>query len=438
MSWNQLVCLVVFQRKGMKMISKKFIALSLGALVLGLTSCGGSDADLTYWCPSVDADLMTELVAEFKASKPEYANLKIETAGYYGEGDVYAQLHKDLEAAADVMAIADDNIASAVTAEEIVAWTDEEKAAAIASDGAAAVESCSLEGTMYGLPYRADNAPMPMYDSTVYTSADQLASFESILATAKAAGKQVYLDLCNGWYNATLLTCGGATFTRQKNDKGVYEMYTDAADADKIDGVAASLEAFKSLYNSYKDTWVINSDNAKVEAEFESGKLAYVFLWNDLNNIRAVNENVKVGVWPTIKISGKDVQMKCFLGYKAYVCKENSDTERVALAKEFTKFLASKNAQVKRAAELKYGPSNLEAQADDAAKSLEFTAKIAEQAAMSATIGQAINTTGDFWTPMQNLGNIVTDGSEGWGDMGSAARVIQALVSNIGWTSTKA
>ena len=423
------------------MISKKLIALSLGALVMGLSSCGvtaGSKADLTYWCATPDATIMEEFVAEFKASKEEYKDLKIEALAYYGEGDVYAQLHKDLEAAADVMAIADDNILSGITAEEIVAFSDEEKAAAIASDGAAAVEACSLNGTMYGLPYRADNAPMPIYDSTVYTSPDQLASLEAVLETAQKAGKKVYFDICNGWYNATLLTAGGATFTRQKNAKGVYEMYTDAADADKIDGVAAALDSFKTLYNTYKDTWVVSSDNAKVEAGFEDGSIAYVFLWNDLNAILEKNANAKVGLWPTIKINANDVQMKCFLGYKAYVCKENDNTERVALAKEFAKFLAGKNAQVKRAKDLKYGPSNLEAQATEDAKGLEFSARIADMAAKGATIGQAINTTGDFWTPMQNLGNEVTSGKEGWGDAGSAKRLIQTFVSNQGWTNVKA
>ena len=85
-----------------------------------------------------------------------------------------------------------------------------------------------------------------------------------------------------------------------------------------------------------------------------------------------------------------------------------------------------------------YGPTNREAQATEEAKSLEFAARIAEMTAMGATISQAANTTGDFLSPMQNLGLEITSGNEGWGEYGSAKRLIQEFVSFQGWTSVKA
>ncbi|MDY2913038.1 MAG: extracellular solute-binding protein [Candidatus Enteromonas sp.] len=397
-----------------------------------------STPDLTYWCPQRDAEVTRDLAAEFKASKEEYKDLKIEPLGYFEEGEVYGELQGNPKAAADVMAMHDDNILSAATAKEIVEFSEEERNAFMHSEGPLAVEACSLNETMYGLPYRADEGPMPFYDSNVYDAPVKLASLEAVLETAKKAGKKVYFDLCNGWYNATLLTVGGGSFTRQKNGRGGYEMYTDIADPDKIDGAAAALNSFKTLYNTYKETWVINSDNVEIRTGFESGEIAYAILYNDLDAIQQRNPNVKVALWPTINVNGEDAQMQCFLGYKAFVCKRNSDLERLALAKEFTKFLANKFSQVIRAKELGYGPTNREAQATEEAKSLEFSARIAEMTAMGATIGQAISTAIGYWDPMRNLGLEITSGNEGWGEYGSAQRLIQEFVSYQGWTSVKA
>ena len=91
-----------------------------------------------------------------------------------------------------------------------------------------------------------------------------------------------------------------------------------------------------------------------------------------------------------------------------------------------------------RAKELGYGPSNWEAQATEEAENLEFCARITEMAAMGATIGQAVSTTIDYWTPMQYLGNEVASGNEGWGEYGSAKRLIQEFVGFQGWTGVKA
>ncbi|MDY2913037.1 MAG: extracellular solute-binding protein [Candidatus Enteromonas sp.] len=393
--------------------------------------------DLTYWCPERDAEVTESIVDEFKASKKEYKNLRIVPLGYYWENDVYYELQQDPAAAADVMAILDEHILSAVADKVIAPFSEEERAAFIASDGAEAVKACSANGTLYGLPYRADNSPMPIYDSTVYDTPDKLASWEAVLETAQKAGKKVYFEFKSGWFNATLLTVGGTTFTRQKNAEGQYEMYTDITDPDKIDGAAAALNSFKTLFNTYRDTWAASSDFDRILSGFESGEVAYAFLWDCLGELRQVNPNVKVGLWPTINVNEADAQMKCFVEHKAFVCKQNTNLERLALAKEFAKFLANRNSQVKRAKVLGYGPSNWEAQATEEAKGSEFTARIAEMAQMGATFNLTANTTLDFWPPMEILGREVVNGEEGWGEYGTAQRLIQILFDCHGWTNVK-
>ena len=386
--------------------------------------------DLTYWCPSGDNDVMDTLVASFKTSDEKYKDLKIGRTANYGEGDSYRKLHADLKAAADVMLMVDDNIRAGVKAEEIAEIKDDEFKKEV-SEGA--IAACSVNGKLYGYPYRADNSPMPFYDTTVYTNAEDLKSFEKVLATAKAAGKKVALDLGNGWYNACLLWSGGGDFWL--NDAGDTIVTNVGGTGDKKTDVAKSLTAYKALFNAYKDTWDITSDTAKIEAGFKDKSYAYAVLWNDTANIQANNANVSVTTWPTIEIEGTAKPMDCFISYKAVICKENdTDAERLNLAKAFAKFLANKASQKIRFEQLSYGPSNSELLASADVKASPFINAVSEMAAAGRTHSQALNVTQDFWTPMANIGGLVTNGKETWGDYPNAVNALDALVVCNGWS----
>lgn len=406
------------------MFNKKASLFVLALAATGLASCGNSGPDLTYWCPNGDNDLMEQLVAEFKGSNADYSKLNIKVSANYGEGDTYAALHKDLDAAADVILMADNNIRDGVKADEL-AQIDDAAFQKTVSEGA--VAATSIDGKMYGYAYRADNSPMPIYSTETF--AKEPTSFEEILKTAKEKGQKVYFDLGNGWYNPTLLWSGGGEFAI--NAKG--ELETNLK-GDVKAKVAKSLEAYKALYNSYKDTWVSSSDNAAIEAGFKDKKVAYAFLWNDLSAIQAGNAKVAVGMWPTIKVDGKDANMDCFASYKAVVCKNGKDSKRVDLAKKFAAFLASKSSQKKRFDALQHGPSNLELLASKDIQAAPFIAAIGRMEEAKRTHGQALSTTGDFWDPMANLGGLITNGKETWGDYADAGKVIDALVKNKGWS----
>ncbi len=413
------------------MIDKKMLVLGVATLVLGLTSCGGGGkaADLTYWCPAGDNAIMDTLVAKFKEAYPDYAEKNIKRAGNYGEDSVYAQLHKDLDAAADVALIADDQIRTGVKAEELTKFDASDVTRVTASDGALAVAACSTSTGMYGLPYRADNAPMPFYDSTFFTTAPT--KLEEVLSRAKAANKKVYLDMGNGWYNAFMLWNGGAEFGISHDNK----LYTNAADSTIIDGVANLLDGMKSLYNQYKDIWESSSDTAKIQAGFKSGNIVYAFCWND-PLIFSSKESVKVATWPSVNIGGVDKALHCFQGYKAVICKYQEAGERLDLAKDFARFLSSETAQELRATEMQQGPSNT-AVFNRTKDSLPFAGPVGTMALEGRTHPQATSVTSDFWDPMGALGAVVINGKDNWGTYNSAKAAIRALVSTSGWTNQR-
>ena len=423
------------------MFNKKPLILGLASLLLasGLASCGGGEAaaDLTYWCPSVDTDIMATLVNDFKAAYPQYADKNIALDANYGEDKAYAALHKNLEAAADVILMADDNIREAVNAEELSTLT-EYKAAMAPQIGDEAINSCSIGTELYGLAYRADNSPMPIYDKTVFADATKLNSLEGMLEACKAAGKKFYFDIGNGWYNPFLFWTGGAQFTAGKDSKNKDVLWNDVMA--HIDDVAATLEAVKGLYNRYIGTWEVNSDAGTIEGAFKNGCAGVAFLWNDTSTIKGlVNNanNIATAMWPTLTVNGAAKQLKCFKSFKAVVVKDMEDGDRKTLAKEFANFLASKSAQEKRIT-IEYGPSNLELQRTDAVKNLDFAGKVQKMSDDGRTVNQATNVTGAFWNVMAAMGAVLSNGlatgtAKAWGTKNNAVDYVAQCVSTAGW-----
>ena len=58
----------------------------------------------------------------------------------------------------------------------------------------------------------SDNGYFLYYDKSVFTEED-LATLDGILAAANAAGKQVHMDVSNGWYLASFFLGNGCTLT---------------------------------------------------------------------------------------------------------------------------------------------------------------------------------------------------------------------------------
>jgi arabinogalactan oligomer/maltooligosaccharide transport system substrate-binding protein len=415
-------------------------ALGLGATLLMLVSAGaalsscGSSADLTYWCPSLDNKVMEEIVADFKADNPEYKDKTIKVLANMGEGETNAALHKDTTNAADVMLMVDDNVSTAIGAEDVLALPDADRTAFIASDGENAVNALSSNGKMYGYPYRADNSPMMLYDSTVVT-ATQALSLEDSLAACKAAGKKFYLDIGNGWYNPFLIWAGGGKFSVETVD-GVKTIMCDfIKDTAKLDSCAASCQAFYDLYGQYKDIIVSNSIAATVEDGFAKNEIGVSFLWNDLATINGKNSNVVVTSWPTMKIKGVATPLTCFQSFKA-VCVNAAigGTARGDLAVAFAKYAAGAKAQTRRVTENGYGPSNLAVLASDDAQKIPWVKACNTMSASGRVVSQALTTTNNFWTPIGSFAGLITD-QKNWGDYGSAAKALKGLVSNTGWAA---
>ena len=96
--------------------------------------------------------------------------------------------------------------------------------------------------------------------------------------------------------------------------------------------------------------------------------------------------------------------MSGFGGFKLMGIKPQTDTNKAVVCLELAKYLSSAEVQLARYNEVGWGPSNLEAQADEAVKSDEALTALAEQLAHTIPQGQYPN---EYWDLATSLGDDV-------------------------------
>ena len=100
--------------------------------------------------------------------------------------------------------------------------------------------------------------------------------------------------------------------------------------------------------------------------------------------------------------------MSGFGGFKLLGVKPQTDTNKAIVCMELAKYLSSAEVQLARYQEVGWGPSNLEAQSDEAVKSDEALSALAEQLAYTIPQGQYPN---EYWDLATSLGDDIIAGS---------------------------
>ncbi len=386
-----------------------------------------AEGDLTLWVPSTDTGFMTDkVIAGYKAAHSEFkGNIKIKAN--FGEGDVRTELAKDLDTAADVMCIADDNIRSAANSELLAPLTADEKNAIVASDGQNAVTAGTLDGTLYGYPYRGDNGYILFYNKELFPNPETVESMDELLSAAKEKNVKVYWDLTQGWYAPAPFWANGVDFHLDNDGNMVSTFDSDAA-------VKAGM-AMMSMYKQYGGTTLVYSaDNGQIESGFADKTIGACILWNDYQGLKAkIGDNLGYTVLPSVAINGEDKPLHTFNGYKLMSIKAGLSDEKLALAKSFCEYATSAEVQLLRAKELGHGPSNLEVAANEDVKALPFVGQIAEMMAAGHTHAQAANVNDKFWDPMGSIGSTIVAGasSDTWSTFGKGEEGAKKFFASI-------
>lgn len=390
---------------------KKFVALLMAVLMTAsmLAGCASTPAETTppapvetkaqndvpetsgekekvalkVWADQGELDLIEKLCNEFAAehTEKEYSF----EYGAVGAVDGKTRYLEDPAAAADVFLFADDQLVDLVKADalyEVTRNTD----AIVAANTPGSINAASYEGTLYGYPMTSDNGYFLYYDKSVFAEED-LATLDGLLAATNAAGKQVHMDVSNGWYLASFFLGNGCTLTIQDGKQVI--------DFNNANGLAAA-EAIRVFCND--PAFVTGDDSVLAGGIGDAIACGVSGTWMAAAIQEKLGENYGCCKLPTFTCDGKQVQMGSFLGCKIYGV--NSQTAYPVDAMEVAEYLTNEKAQIERYQVLNYGPSNVNALADETiASNLALQALSAQS---EFAVSQMV--LGGFWTPAEAFG----------------------------------
>lgn len=340
-----------------------------------------TEATLTVWGSQDDQQMLNEMVDAFKAEYPEVAwNI---TVRVNGEDQAKTEVLKDTEAAADVFAIAHDQLGELVQSGAVyknTKYADEIKERSVD----AAVNASTYDGELYGYPSVSETYFL-FYNKAIFNE-DQVKSLDTMLTADVADGVTPFaMDIANAYYSGPFFLSNGCQLFGE-----------DGSDAKTVTfNTAEGLEVAK-LLGSLKGQGVVAFDDTVAAAQFEAGTLgAYVAgPWKTETYKEVLGDNFGVAELPTLNFNGEEKHMASFAGFKIYCVKANTKYPLEAMA--LANWLTNEDNQLKRFQDRGGVPVS---------KALSESAEVTSDPAVAALLAQlnyayampAIPQMGKFW-----------------------------------------
>ena len=370
---------------------KKILAIVLSlALMLSLVSFAhaeGFSGEIKIWVADAVVDFTKEQVEAFKAANPEYAGMTVSVEPV-GEGDAATSMIQDVEAGADIYGFAQDQLGRLVVAGAIVELDPAIADVVKAENDAGSVAAVTMGETIYAYPMTSDNGYFLYYDKSVVTDPSKL---ETILADCEAAGKSFYMEINSGWYQTAFFFGYGCELTFDSNDEGqLVKMNASYASEAGVAALRAMIELKKSPA-FVNGSSISNATNvgAIVDGTWDSSAAKDLF-----------GENYAAAKLPTYN----GVQLSGFGGFKMLGIKPQTDEAKLAACDALAHFLTSEEVQIARYNAVGWGPSNLNAQKNEAVQADAALSALGAQLAFCAPQGQY---PGNYWSLATALGDDV-------------------------------
>ncbi|MCD7929012.1 MAG: extracellular solute-binding protein, partial [Clostridiales bacterium] len=394
------------------------------------TTVAGSDEviSLTVWGAEEDQTLLTELVAAFEETYSDYTfDIQI---GVESESTAKDTVLTDIEAAADVFAFASDQLFDLVNAGALQSIDAMDEALqAIAGKSVADIEAANTEGsvatatrndTLYAFPMGAGNNFFLYYDSSVLSEED-VASWDSLLAAAEAAGKQVGMTLSSGWYNAGFFL--GAGFSVSLNEDGTTNMDWNGTSSLGYTGV----DVVKGMLSIASSSAFLACADGDVSNQIASGSLcaAVSGTWDAEAAQTAFGDGYAATILPTFTCAGDQVHTYAFTGTK--LMGVNAYSDNAGWATILAEYLTNEESQVARFEARQLAPTNINAAAmDEVAENTAIAASVAQdEYAASQDVG------GKYWDPTATFGEIIGQQQLSADDDEAIQSALDELVSGV-------
>ena len=417
----------------------KLVALLMGmVLAMGsMTACGGGDNNtssnnantgdtnnsgsseqttekkdvkLTVWAPQEENGDYSKADSKFGAKFLEYQikqfnesqdkfNIKADIK-VCGEDEAYTQLSKDPTTGGDVFMFASDQIGSLASDGIALQLGGEGLQGVKDHNTEKAMETVTVDDKVYGVPF-TPNTWFMYYDKSKYDE-NEVKSLDTMMAKdIKGTPYNFSLEAGSGWYTGGFFYTAGCTVFGDDGTKLNECTFNDEN----------GLNAGKALLNLVTNKKFLLEDGKGVDvANMKKGKLAAMCsgTWDAEGVKEALGDNYAATKLPTIKIGGKDLQLKSIGGYKCIGV--NASSKEPAAAQALAYFLGGEQCQKDRYTARAYTPTWDTLTEDEAVKNDVASLALLEQAEFMQGSPSDPKFNSNYWTPMQALGNGMVGG----------------------------
>ena len=438
---------------------KSRIALLLVSCAAALVSCGGGDAtsssvfsrrsieswsnpyagtatesvNLTIWSGETQesVDYIKMVASDFKKANPK-SNYNF-TIKPVSESSVSGDWEQNPNTAADLAIAADDQIPSMVSSKRLVSLEQlsavkipglkDNVVARTLPEAIDAVTQPDPEDPevekVYGIPVSASNGFVLYYNSK-YVHADEVGSFESLLAGINRASTEAGRNLVfgypynSGWYLDGWFHGAGFSVTGEAGKTYcVCDWNTTLSSG--VTGLDVASSMVRLAHGQYKSHWNADAETklmTRINDDSNNQVVATISgTWNYNKLVKAWGEeNTKATVLPTYHLAAKnaDVRMCSVKGFKIAVI--NKAKANAPAAARFAEFLANYESQVLRYDFLNEAPANLDARTLIEKEELNPVVKAINDQWETSFV-EKVNPT--YWNPSNGLSVQLADQTNG-------------------------
>lgn len=363
------------------------------------SAAGGETMDfgsgeIKIWVPDAVTGVTETLCNSFFEAHPEMNGytVKIEPMG---EGDAAGNVITDVEAAPDLYAFAQDQMARLVTAGALTTINGDYATFVQESNDAGAAAAAKVGSEVYAFPLTSDNGYFMYYDKSVITDPSSL---DQIIADCEAAGKNFYFDT-GSWYQTAFFFATGCELSFETDEKG---NFTSIKNTYASENGLKALKAIRAMSESkcYMDGSSVG--DAVNWAAIVDGT------WDSSAAKDVLGDNYACAPLPKFTVDGETFQLGGFGGFKLMGVKPQAEAGKLVVCLELAKYLSDTDAQLTRFNEVGWGPSNLKAQQDPAVQADEALSALGEQLQYTIPQGQYPN---DYWSEADALGETICGGN---------------------------
>lgn len=351
------------------------------------------EGDLTVWSPQEDQDT-NWLQDQCEAFAAEHPNWKINfNYGVCPEGEAKDNVTKDVEAAADVYMLANDNIPDLVSAGALSELGGDYLGYVTSTNSDSILASVTYNDSVVAFPF-TPNTWFMYYDKSVF-SEDDVKNFDTMLEKAGEAGKKVSFKSTDSWYIEAFYVANGCTLFGDGTD-------TDAGIDFGGDKAAAVTEYLVDL--AANPNFLVDADGSGLAGLGDSVAALFSGTWDAEAVKEKLGDNMGVAALPTVTIDGKEGQMKSFIGSKAIGVNPNAENQQVAMS--LAAYLAGEKAQTAHYEMRNLIPSNINISLADDPIATAVTNVMTDTSIMQPLCKEMSN----YWSPAENMGKNIQSG----------------------------